>query len=59
MCSKTAGMNSKPNPQWFAIHATMQRQRPRIEWRAQSSPGRYWGNLAREWRLFLVREFLS
>lgn len=34
-------------------------QRPRIEWRARSVPGRYWSNLAREWRLLLVREVLS
>ncbi|MDQ5769564.1 hypothetical protein [Thiothrix subterranea] len=34
-------------------------QRPRIERRARSIPGRYRGNLAGEWRVFLVREVLS
>lgn len=47
------------NSQWLAIHATMQQQRPRIERRARSTPGRYGVNLTHEWHVFMVREVLS
>lgn len=36
-------------------YAAMRRVRPRIERRARAAPGLYRGNLAREWRLLLVR----
>ncbi|WMP16953.1 hypothetical protein [Thiothrix lacustris] len=41
---------------WHTTYATMQQHRPRIERRARLSPGRYRGNLAREWCLFLMKE---
>lgn len=49
-------MNSQLKHHWQTIYATMQHHRPLIERRARLSTGRYPANLAREWRVFLVKE---
>lgn len=41
------------------IYVAMQRERPGVERRARAATsGRYRGNLAREWRLLLLRTVL-
>ena len=45
--------------QWQSTYATMQRIRPRLERRARAATsGHYRANLAKEWRLLLMRTVL-